>query len=141
VSPRPDDLIVLPAEHSGTCPLCTRWIRAGRSKVAPLPVGLCLVPDEHVYHNGRHWRSSVTPDGVPMYPESPRDWGHAACVRRYLRRTEGQDHGDIADARRDALREHKAAAIRAHEVHFAPSRRAGEASCDRNTEARREGGS
>jgi hypothetical protein len=107
MTPRPNDgLTVQLAEYSGTCPECGRWIRAGRSKIAPFPVPLPLRLNL-MWHTGRERRSRVTPDGVPIGPMDARAWGHEKRVRRYLRRHTGQDHGKIADARRKALEDYE----------------------------------
>jgi hypothetical protein len=99
--------------HSGTCPLCDRYIRRGRSRVAALSVPL-RPSTEHVHYRahrgGRRdkgeWVSM--PDGRPLTVQ-PRRWAHELCARRHARDTAGQRPRDVAKQRTDSLIAHKAA--------------------------------
>jgi len=123
MNPRHGDTETERAWFSAACPECTKWITKGRSTISRFPVPLCLGLDV-IQHNGRSWYWASTPNGAPRRPLAPRSWGHARCVRRYLRRTGGEDHYAIADARRRALIDHKASAT-AGDGAAVPRRRTG----------------
>lgn len=128
MTPRHGDTVGERARSSKACPECRIWIRKNSSWIARFPVPLCLGLDT-IRHDGRGWRWTHTPEGAPRYPMEPREWGHQACVKRYLKR-EGPDdrehrehHFAVAQAREQALKDHKAEAIRDHRAAVAGSSR------------------
>jgi hypothetical protein len=121
----PLDPSVVRAEHDGVCPLCTKYVAAGRSWIAALREPLPLTLDHVFYDADRghwRWRWYGGPDPVQL---KSRRWAHAACQERHEEQTAGQDQRAIAAARRKVLADHKKARIKDH----------------RTTGPRREGGS
>jgi hypothetical protein len=92
---------VMRARRNSICPLCTKYVLRGKSKIAALPVALPPT-DEQVFwseEDGRwreRWRGGTT-------HVDAREWGHERCVRRWLRQTAGQDRYALARQRREAL--------------------------------------
>jgi hypothetical protein len=85
------------AEHNATCPICSRYIRAGRSRIAPLDVA--MPPDPATLHFSRG--TFVRLDGTATRLR-PSSWAHADCLHR------AGDHEaqvQLADERRDELKQ------------------------------------
>jgi hypothetical protein len=99
------------AKHSGTCPVCGRYIVKGQSWIDALPVALPLTLEFIQYSPHRRCWHEAHGAGRLASPRS-RQWAHADCVSKHLRATGGEDQGDIAKARRAALRRHREAACR-----------------------------
>jgi len=86
-----------PAKYRSTCPVCARYIAAGRSKVLPLDVPL-LPPPDSVYAHPRGFISMRSGKPVTL---RPLNWAHAKCVAKLDRR--GVDVSARAVERREQL--------------------------------------
>lgn len=84
------------AQHSGICPLCSKFIAKGRSRVFPLyppmrPLATAIGGRE----GGAAWVSAD--DGGPYYADGhkpslkPRSWAHARCATRLARNVKQTD--------------------------------------------------
>lgn len=82
------------AKHNSTCPCCDKYIRAGRSKIAALPIRLTPTDKAaHFYnrdddHRG-YWAVKGTHRSVPMHPHQ---WAHARCAEGVWRLLVKDEH-------------------------------------------------
>lgn len=74
------------AKHSGICPLCSTYIRKGKSWIVQLPEPLAPRGDGYRssddgghYHGGSHGPISMR----------PRRWAHERCASNYMRTERG----------------------------------------------------
>jgi hypothetical protein len=85
------------AESSGTCPLCARYIREGRSQIEALDFSIVPLTvwafDAKRGVNYRHHTNYIAGrfehNGTPRWfpgRAHPRKWVHAACKRKLDRR-------------------------------------------------------
>src|SRR4051812_21158897 len=89
------------AEYSSTCPVCSNYVRAGRSRIAPLPVPLPLDPASLTCRRGTFFDRG----GHAVRPTA-RAWCHAECLRRL---PESADElAELAEERRMNLADLKA---------------------------------
>lgn len=74
------------AKHSGICPLCSRYIRKGRSMVVRLPEPLVPRGDGYrSFDDGGHYHGG-TQGPISMHP---RRWAHERCNANYMRSKRG----------------------------------------------------
>ena len=96
------------AEHSGLCPLCSRWITKHRSWIDSLPIP--LVPMEGVvYRPGRGWSYEWAGDDTVRL--TPRRWAHADCARRWCSEHPPRTWDAVARGRREVMAGRKAEAL------------------------------
>jgi hypothetical protein len=90
------------AESSGLCPLCCRWIVAGKSHISP--IGPRVQPDPYrlVYSP---FNATWAVDGLRPVSIRARGWGHARCVAKFeTEHPTWHERCVIADERRVELK-------------------------------------
>lgn len=88
------------ASYSGTCPVCSRFIAAGRSHIMPLAVALPPDPAAHTASRG----NLIDGRGRPVR-QIERAWIHAACIARVpedLELARDERREQLAEMRRDS---------------------------------------
>lgn len=100
------------AKFNGRCTLCSRYVRAGKSRIDTLGFAMPVDPRHTQYdpHFDRAGKGRWIVHGEVFHHQPPAStWLHEDCVAAFLKRhgIDSDDHRVITDERTQALREIK----------------------------------